>query len=186
MNEKSKFLALSDEMLVKKICEEQNTLVFKYLCDRYKAKIYNKCFGFVKSRAVASQLTQDVFLEVYKKLNMFKPKTSFSSWIFAITYDVCSQYKTKNKEKNIAFLDNSNSQHLKIEVSDSSLFQMRPDKLKKALELINPKDKAILLLKYQDDASLNDLEVLLNTTQSAVKLRLKTAKARIVEMYNTI
>ncbi|NNE02002.1 MAG: sigma-70 family RNA polymerase sigma factor, partial [Eudoraea sp.] len=60
------------------------------------------------------------------------------------------------------------------------------DKLKKVLELIPPEDKTILLLKYQDDVSIKDLSAILEIGKSAVKMRLKRAKARLVETYNSI
>ena len=73
-----------------------------------------------------------------------------------------------------------------IDVDDYSLFQMQVDKLQKSLELINPEDKVILLLKYQDDLSIKDLSVLLTLSESAVKMRLKRAKSRLIESYNNI
>jgi len=75
---------------------------------------------------------------------------------------------------------------LSDDISDESLYEMRSDKLKKALDLIDPEDKKILLLKYQDDVSIKELQDLLEIGESAVKMRIKRAKARIVETYNTL
>jgi RNA polymerase sigma-70 factor (ECF subfamily) len=63
---------------------------------------------------------------------------------------------------------------------------MQVNKLKKALELIAPEDKSLLLLKYQDGASIKELEDVLEIKSSAIKMRLKRAKAKVVEMYKTI
>ena len=54
------------------------------------------------------------------------------------------------------------------------------------MELIDPEDKSLLLLKYQDGVSIKELEGLLDIGSSAVKMRLKRAKAKIVEIYNTL
>ena len=72
------------------------------------------------------------------------------------------------------------------EIPDESLFEMKAKKLKKALDLITPEDKSILLLKYQDGASIKDLEALLEIGESAVKMRLKRAKERLMETYKTL
>lgn len=69
---------------------------------------------------------------------------------------------------------------------DAEIANMRAEKLKKALELIEPEDKKILLLKYQDDVSIKELTTILEIGESAVKMRLKRAKSRIVEAYNKI
>ena len=72
------------------------------------------------------------------------------------------------------------------EIQDSSIFELRSVKLEKALELIDPQDKSILLLKYQDDVSIKELCALLEVGESAVKMRLKRAKARVLESYNSL
>ena len=69
---------------------------------------------------------------------------------------------------------------------DESLYEMKADKLKKALEQISPEEKSILLLKYQDGASIKELVTLMELGESAVKMRLKRAKERLLEIYNTL
>ena len=54
------------------------------------------------------------------------------------------------------------------------------------MEEIPPEDKSLLLLKYQDGASIKELTELLEIGESAVKMRLKRAKAKLVEQYNTL
>ena len=75
---------------------------------------------------------------------------------------------------------------LQIEGADSSLFLLKEKTLKKALEVIAPEDKMILLLKYQDEFSIKYIMTVLEISQSAVKMRLKRAKARLIEAYNDL
>ncbi|WP_027395075.1 RNA polymerase sigma factor [Aquimarina latercula] len=188
MKASNQFLNLTDEELVDRIIKEKNTLLFERLYDRYERKVYNKCYGFVKSNSEASDLTQDVFLKLFTKLYSYKGHSKFSTWLYSFTYNLCANYVKRDKESKISrdseSLDDEN--HLLIDVSDDSLFQMRTEKLQKALELIDPSDKVILLLKYQDDVSIKELETLLDIKESAVKMRLKRAKARVIEIYNSI
>jgi len=58
--------------------------------------------------------------------------------------------------------------------------------LEKALALISAEDRSILLLKYQDGASIKELITLMEIGESAVKMRLKRAKERLTESYNTL
>ena len=73
-----------------------------------------------------------------------------------------------------------------LNVSDQTLLQLSVERLKKAMNIIRPEDKAMLLLKYQDDASIKELMALMNLSESAVKMRLKRAKSRVVQEYNKI
>ncbi|WP_027392445.1 RNA polymerase sigma factor [Aquimarina latercula] len=189
MKNNDPFHHLSDEELVEKIVSKENTMMFSEIYDRYAHKVYNKCFGFVKSKDEAKDLTQDVFLKLFTKLHSYKRQSKFSTWLYAFTYNLCVNYVNRDKENKISKVSDTikdEDLHLHIEVSDDSLFQMRVDKLQKALELIAPEEKSILLLKYQDDVSIKELEVLLSIKESAVKMRLKRAKARIIEVYNSI
>ncbi|WP_394751239.1 RNA polymerase sigma factor [Spongiimicrobium salis] len=183
------FFNLSDEELVQKIVQNNDTLLFGILYDRYAKLVYNKCYGFSKSSDEAEDLTQDVFLLLFVKLASFKGKSKFSSWLYSFTYNFCVNYVNRNKERKMSdkarpIEDKENT--IIVEVEDGELFQMRTTKLKKALSLIPPEDKSILLLKYQDDVSIKELETILDVGTSAVKMRLKRAKARVLEMYNKL
>lgn len=180
---------MTDEELVRKIVKNNNMMLFEILYDRYSQIIYNKCYGFSKSSAEAQDLTQDVFLQLFVKLGSFKGNSKFSSWVFSFTYNFCVNYVNRNKGRKISDKSDSisdDNDRLSVYIDDDSVLEMRAGKLKKALELIEPEDKTILLLKYQDDVSIKELAMLMNIGESAVKMRLKRAKARIAEVYNKI
>jgi len=182
------YVHLSDEELVKQIVANNDPLLFGKLYDRYAKMVYNKCYGFAKSADEAEDLTQDVFLQLFIKLRTFKGKSKFSTWLYSFTYNFCVNYV--NRDKQLKIRDQSvqveTSEHkLTEEVPDESLFEMKADKLKKCLEIISA-DKSILLLKYQDGASIKELVSLMDIGESAVKMRLKRAKERLLEIYNTL
>jgi RNA polymerase sigma-70 factor (ECF subfamily) len=180
---------LTDEELVREIVKNNNTMLFATLYDRYSQVIYNKCYGFAKSAAEAEDLTQDVFLMLFVKLGSFQGRSKFSSWVYSFTYNFCVNYVNRNKGRKISDKSDSIAEQpnkLSVYLDDDSILEMRSHKLKKALEMIDPEDKTILLLKYQDDVSIKELSVLMDIGESAVKMRLKRAKARIAEIYNKI
>ncbi|MFT0716435.1 RNA polymerase sigma factor [Flagellimonas lutimaris] len=180
---------LSDEELVKQIVADNDPMLFGKLYDRYAKMVYNKCYGFAKSEDEAEDLTQDVFLQLFIKLRTFKGKSKFSTWLYSFTYNFCVNYVNRNKQLKIRdkSVQVENSEHkLTEEVPDESLYEMKADKLKKALEHISPEEKSILLLKYQDGASIKELVGLMDIGESAVKMRLKRAKERLLEIYNTL
>ncbi|MEX0362359.1 MAG: RNA polymerase sigma factor, partial [Allomuricauda sp.] len=180
---------LTDEELVQKIVANNNPLLFGKLYDRYAKMVYNKCYGFARSEDEAEDLTQDVFLQLFIKLKMFKGKSKFSTWLYSFTYNFCVNYVNRNKQRKMS--DKSvpvedSEYKLTAEIPDDSLFEMKTKKLKKALELVSPEDKSILLLKYQDGASIKDLVNLMEIGESAVKMRLKRAKEKLMEIYKTL
>ncbi|SHK79023.1 RNA polymerase sigma factor [Maribacter aquivivus] len=178
----------TDLELVERIVSNNDSMLFGVLYDRYSKLVYNKCLGFSKSNKEAEDLTQDIFLMLYVKLGSFKGNSKFSTWLYSFTYNFCVNYVNRNKERRID--DNSVKfdvhEDVPVEVTDDLLLQMQVDKLKEALELIAPEDKTILLLKYQDGASIKELEDILELKSSAIKMRLKRAKAKVTEMYKTL
>ncbi len=182
---------MEDEALVAQIVASNNTLLFGTLYDRYSKKVYNKCYGFATSEDEAEDLTQDVFLKLFTNLHSFQGRSKFSTWLYSFTYNFCVNYVNRDKARKLD--DNSYSMsdhdyHLSevADIQDEDLFELQVSKLKIALEKIDPEDKAILLLKYQDEVSIRELQTVLDAGESAVKMRLKRARLRVVEEHEKI
>jgi len=181
----SDILKLSDEELVSAIVKTNDTLLFEVLYDRFATMVYNKCYGFAKDEDEAKDLTQDVFLKLFVKLASFKGKSKFSTWLYAFTYNHCVNYVTRNTAKKIEkqSVDYADIENISEQESESDFSDMRVDKLKKALELVSPDEKMILLLKYQDNLSIKEVVSVLGVGESAVKMRLKRAKEKLLTVY---
>ncbi|MEY8848644.1 RNA polymerase sigma factor [Psychroserpens sp. XS_ASV72] len=177
---------LTDEELVSAIVKDNDTLLFEVLYDRYASLVYNKCYGFAKDGDEAKDLTQDVFLKLFVKLASFKGKSKFSTWLYAFTYNHCVNYVTRNTAKKIEkqSVDYTDIENISEDPDDSGLIDMRLDKLKEALELVSPEEKMILLLKYKDNLSIKEIESVLDIGQSAVKMRIKRAKDKLITVYH--
>lgn len=189
MKSNSNIDALSDEDLVKAIVQTNDTLLFEVLYDRFSSMIYNKCYSFSKDEDEAKDLTQDIFLKLFVKLGSFKGKSKFSTWLYAFTYNHCVNYVTRNTSKKIEkqsldYQDIENVSSIEDEEDDNSFVHMKVDNLKKALELISPDEKMILLLKYQDFLSIKDISDVLEIGESAVKMRIKRAKEKLLTVYS--
>lgn len=182
---------ISDEELIRKIVEKNDTHLFAVLYDRYAGVVYNKCYGFSKSKEEAQDLTHDVFVRLFVKLRMFKGRSKFSTWLYSFTYNFCVNYVQRNSakknEKVTVVTDVIKDEDADVdEINDTSLFELKSDKLAKALEIIDPSDKMILLMKYQDDMSIKEIKEVLDIGESAVKMRVKRAKEKVVKAYNEL
>ena len=177
---------MTDEQLVHEIAKNNNAILFEQLYERYVKRVYNKCLGFSTSEAEAEDLTQDVFLSLFIKLGSFKGEAKFSSWLYSFTYNFCINYVNRNKEKKISDTSDAISFDLSEEQTDEVISEMRSEKLKKALSHVSPETKTLLLLKYQDDVTIKELTQLMKISESAVKMRLKRAKAEIIKTYNKL
>lgn len=178
---------LSDEELVKAIAKNNDTLLFEILYDRYAMVVFNKCLGFSRGEDEAKDLTQDIFLKLFVKLSSFKGKSKFSTWLYAFTYNHCVNYVNRSTAKKIEkrSVDTDNLQEVyDAKEEDNTIHQLKVEKLKIALEKISPEEKMILLLKYQDYLSIKELSDIFDIGESAVKMRLKRAKEKLINVYS--
>ncbi len=188
MKNEDLYRELTDEELVEQIVKSKNLVFFEVLYDRYSKVVYNKCYSFANNEAEAQDLAQDVFLRLFIKLSSFKGNSKFKTWLYALTYNYCINYVTRNSSKQIE----KNSIQFEdynlplVETSKQSLFEIKVDRLEKALNLVAPEDKMILLLKYQDDIPIKEISEIMEIGKSAVKMRLKRARERIIIIHNKI
>lgn len=89
---------ISDAEIINRIKSGDSTKDFGILYKRYYGKVLDKCFSLVKNRNLAEELTQDIFSKVFEKLKSFKQLSSFSSWLYAVTYNHCIDY-LREKQK---------------------------------------------------------------------------------------
>jgi len=184
------FVSMTDEELVQFIIHNGNTSLFGILYDRYGQKVYQKCLGFAESRDAAEDLTQDVFVKLYLHLKSFRGEAKFSTWLYSFTYNHCVNYSKsilKRQRDNVELQEEAlYVSTADEEVTDEEIFSLTVEKLQEALGLIDPEDKIVLLMKYQDDKSIKEIAQLLELGESAVKMRLHRAKKKIVELYNSL
>jgi len=177
--------------LVERIVKTNDSHLFAVLYDRHVDKVYNKCYGFASSKEEAQDLTHDVFIKMFIKLRTFKGRSKFSTWLYSFTYNFCVNYVTRNNykknEKNFeGEISDTAENELVEDSSELALLELKAEKLSKAIELIDPNDKMILLMKYQDDFSVKDLSQALEIGESAVKMRLKRAREKVINVYKSL
>ena len=192
INKKNTAEDLSDEDLVEKVVLSGDTKAFGELYDRYAQLVYSKCRSFVSSSDVAEaeDLTQNIFVNVFMKLKSFKGNSKFSTWLYSFTYNHCINYYNREVKKKRTEVEIGPDYELEggliDEVSDEEIFSIAADKLKICIQSINPEEKVVLLMKYQDDVSIKEMAKILEIGESAVKMKLHRAKKKIVEIYNSL
>jgi len=181
----------TDIELVQNTIEKGDQNAFGELYDRYCSRVYNKCISFTKSKTEAEDLTHDIFLKAFLKLSSFKQNSSFYTWLYSITYNACIDYSRKLSSDNhdiVMAPDEVDQERANTyrEESEEDLLQMKVEYLKKVLAALESQDKMILLMKYQDDMSINEIQEVFGVGESATKMRLLRARERALTIYNKL
>jgi RNA polymerase sigma factor (sigma-70 family) len=157
---------------------------FSILVDKYKDMVYTLAYRIVGNREDAEELAQDVFVKVYRSLKDFRGKSRFSTWLYSITYNTSI---SKVRKKQLESISINNHDFTSYDIIDDEYeeyynFDKVPvELLKQALDELNPVDKSILTLYYQDDNPVKEISKVTGLTDSNVKVRLHRSRQKLFQ-----
>jgi len=176
------FDAKTDEELVK-LVQAGEREVFGVLVRRYEQKIFRYGRRFVYEAENIKDLTQEIFIKAYVNINSFDASRRFSPWIYRIAHnEFVNALKKKSWEQVFSFIDlDVVLPHLpaKRELEDAETRRAIKKDLEKALALMEPKYRELLILYYYEDLDYKTIAESLQIPVSTVGVRLRRAKARL-------
>ena len=175
---------LTDIEIVALITSESQTQYFEEIYDRYATRILQKCMSFTHDRDEAQDLAHDIIVKVYMSLSRFNQQSKLSTWIYSIAYNHCVDYYAKKKKKTTIQEEVSVEQlDVADEVSDEEILDIKIETLDQLMKQLTPAEVSILLMKYQDGFSIKDIAIQTNSGESAVKMKLKRTKSKLIKLY---
>lgn len=175
---------LTDEEIIRKILDNNESGYFDVLYKRYYPKVLDKCYGILKNRDLAEELAEDIMTNTYEKLSSFRRISSFSSWLYSITYNYCIDYLRKKNKLHYPSWNRENEIPEIIDDTDEGFENITYERFMGILDQIHPEEKALLLMKYQDNLSIRQIGSALRISEDAAKMRIKRARMRVVYLYN--
>lgn len=175
----------SDNELIAAYLRSQDTSFFTALYRRYANKVFAKSISMLNDEALARDATQDIFIKVLLNLAKFNEQSSFSTWIYSITYNYCIDMIRKKKKMPLTFSEDVGklSKETNVEIPDSVLLEMKQERLEKVLEKMPNGDQVILMMKYHDDMQIREIADVLGKTESAIKMQIMRAKQKAQHLY---
>ena len=137
---------------------------------------------------VAEDAAQEIFVKVLLNLSKFTGRSKFSTWLYSITYNYCIDTIRKNK-KNVGVLVDDIGRYgeeVEDDIDDSEIMETNVLRLKEVLNILPAGDKAILLMKYQDEFSIKEICDIIDKSESAVKMKIKRAKEKFIRKYKEL
>ena len=179
-----KVKVLNDIELIQQIVGSNDSVKFSYLYDRHVKFVYRLCMSLFKDKQEAEDITHDIFLKLFVSLKSFRGESKFTTWLHRFTHNFCLNHINRNLNKKKLFEEEYELETQNYhEHSDDDILSLQLEILKEALEGISITDKAVLLMRFQSDMSIQDIMVVLKIGESAVKMRIKRAKAKLMEQY---
>lgn len=147
-----------------------NCASFEKLLLQYKSYLYKVAYTYVKDKQVALDILQETSFKAWLNIHTLKDEEKFKPWITKILVNTALNYI--KKESKVIYMEDENS----IIYSEKSISIEEKLDLYDAIDLLKPKYKTVIILKYFDDMKIEDISYVLNISENTVKSHLKRAK----------
>lgn len=173
-------MQVSDHELVKK-CLEGCQDSFAELMARYKRLIYTVVYNLLKDRDEADDLSQEVFIRIYKSLGTYNPQYKFSTWSVRVATNLCLDFLRKRKVNSIPIEEIENISRDDESPEDKYVRKERSIEVKRAIAGLPEQYRTPIILFHQKGATYKEIADILNQPMSIIKNRLYRARLMLRE-----
>lgn len=156
---------------------------FEILVKEYLKPIYSFVYRYVESAQDAQDITQEVFVKVWRNLKKFDQEKSFKTWIFSIAKNAAIDFLRKKKPIPFSKFENEEGENMLVDtLADpitlpSELFKQADiaRMLTSAMKKLSPKYRMVLYLRYNDHFKFREIAESLGKPFHTVKSRHRRA-----------
>jgi RNA polymerase sigma factor (sigma-70 family) len=172
-----------DKHIIKKI-KRGDVGAYSLLINKYRHMVFTLALQMLKNEADAEEVAQDAFFKAYQALNSFEGRSSFSTWIYRITYHqaISKLRKARNKEISHDFDASGANQYPENEsLNDILDARDRSKYLKEALGKIKGDEANILTLFYYEEKKVDEIAEITGFSPANVKVKLFRGRQNLLK-----
>lgn len=174
--------AVSDELIER--CLNGDQAAWEEIVRRYRRKVFNIAYKFVGRHDLAEDLTQDIFLKLYKSLDTFDRRANFQTWLISVARNLCiDHYRSARKEREAINreIDPADLTPISTDAAvDSRLEQRdRVRLLRQALDRLPPALRTAVMLRDIQELSYQEIADRLRLPEGTVKSRINRGRTEL-------
>ncbi len=158
---------------------------FEDIYKEYSGFVYNVGLRVMNNHADAQEVTQDVFLSVYRKLSGFREMASLKTWLYRIAVNTAINHikkESKLREKAAKLKDEADLLTLENKEQGRQDREYGKEIVTGILMKLNPKQRACIVLKHIEGFTCNEISNTLKININTVKTHLRRAREAILAM----
>ena len=168
-----------------------DTDAFEPLVTENQSRVYHLALKMMSDPEDAYDVSQEAFLKAFTSLKSFKGESSFSSWLYRITANLClDQLRSRKKQKaaSLVYLDDEEAEQelqlpdLRYEPEAETERRELRRAIDGALEKLPAQSRSILLLREASGLSYSEIGETLGLEEGTVKSRLFRARAKLAKI----
>ena len=175
----------SDFALIRRTLEGDQS-AFTTLVDKYQKWVHTLVWQKIGDFHIAEEITQDVFLKVYKKLSTLKPSDHFTGWLYVIAARHCIAWLRKKKPQTtsldampISELEEFCYVQYETERNQETALGYQREIIKRLLQKLPESERTVITLHYLADMSCEKISEFLGVSPNTIKSRLHRARKRL-------
>ncbi len=182
-------------MLVRR-CVSGDAAAWEEIVQKYHRRIFNICYRFAGSSDDAQDLTQEVFIKMYRTLNSYDmDRGAFMTWVTTMTRNLLVDHFRKTKQERLTdSLDTASSDHedampVGERIPDhgpapDSRVQSREagDTVHQALQKLSPELREAVILRDLQDMDYKEIATVLKVPEGTVKSRINRGRAELARL----
>jgi RNA polymerase sigma-70 factor, ECF subfamily len=169
----------SDEALMVLIQDHHSHAALIEIHRRYSSKLLGYFFKMLnRNESLAQDFVQELFLKLLEKKHLYDSNRKFYTWVFTVASNMCkTEYRSFGK--TVVFETDLHSRTtLTQDRTDKSYFL---ESLQTSLDTMETVHKNVLILRYLEEFSLNEIADILDISLGTVKSRLFYATKKLTE-----
>ncbi len=164
----------ADEQLVKRVLNGE-TEHFREIVTRYQTRVYAIAYKVSRHEKDAEDITQDIFLQIYRSLHSYKHHSTFSTWLYRVAMNKALDYKRKAPPPTVVLEENEYMHQ--FDTPESALIKKTERALVMAqLNELPPRYRDMIQYYYVNQYSYKEIAYKLGIAEKTVESRLYRAK----------
>lgn len=173
-----------DEQRVLRRIREGDKRAFEELLDQYEARLYRMALRYTGSVPDAEDLTQEIFLGIYRSIGNFRGASRLSTWIYRVAVNHCLEHRRKKRLDAVPHNEEIDmpSADWRDDPVQVATRQELATQVETALERLSPLHRDVILLHEMQGLTYQECAAVLNVPVGTVKSRLSNAFVRLREL----
>ena len=165
-------------------CLSGNTDAFALLVDKYQARIFALVYAKVGQFQDAEDITQEVFLNAYKKLSTLRRWDNFYPWIYSIAINRCKNFH-RDKKRQVDTVPLADlAEHHQADINHSESEKLKNEQLHDALATLPEIYRQVLVLRYIAGMKSKEIAETLRVSPNTINQRLMRAREKLKTVLN--
>ena len=164
-------------------CRQGDRAAFQLLFETYKDKVFSiAVYSSGGDRAVADDVTQQIFLKLFTAIRQFRGDSEFTTWLYRLVVNACLDERRRRRRwlplgdtvsmRNPGEKKPQEKQYARLEISEA---------VQAAIAELKPKFRLPILLKYIEGLSYEEIAMVMNCSKGTVASRLNRGHSQLAK-----